>query len=105
MNPSEPPDKRVGHRKVQPLVRNLDDPKTSVRIASMRATTRLAGLEAVVSPKLQESLLTNVERRLGAYRPEDIFGVSYLPEPEVREEIGGLFSSRGTIDRDRAHSV
>jgi hypothetical protein len=105
MTYAEPDDKAVGHRYVQALVRNLDDPKAAVRIASLRATARLAGLEDVVSPDVRKTLLTNVLRRLRSYRSEDILGVSYLPEPEVREEIWGLLSTRGTIDRDRAHSV
>src|ERR1017187_445037 len=76
MEHTEPPDKPVGYWHVHALVRNLDDPKAAVRIASLRAATRLAGLEDGVSPRARETMLTNVERRPGSYRPEDILGVS-----------------------------
>jgi hypothetical protein len=45
MKHTEPDDKPVGYRHVQALVRNLDDPKAAMRIVSLRAVARLAGLE------------------------------------------------------------
>src|ERR1019366_7943901 len=100
MQHTEPPHKPLRYRHVQALVCNLDHPKASVRIASLRAATRLAGLEDVVSPDVRENMLSQVERRLGSYRSEDILGVSYLPEPNVREEIGGGKHSRNSCRVD-----
>ena len=69
MKHTEPPHKPLRYRHVQALVCNLDHPKASVRIASLRAATRLAGLEDVVSPDVRENMLSQVERRLALTAP------------------------------------
>jgi hypothetical protein len=85
-------------------VRNLDDPTQIVRIATMRAASRLAAMEGVPSG-LRNEIVGSVATRLSTHRRGEVLGATFLPSPEVQLEIKDLLPTFGQLDRERAYSI
>jgi len=95
---------RITPQVIEGLVRNLDDPTQIVRIATMRAASRLAAMEVVPSG-LRNEIVGSVATRLPTHRRGDVLGATFLPSPEVLLEIKDLLPTFGQLDRERAYSV
>lgn len=84
------------------LIKNTRDPEEVVRIASLRALVRVAGLARGES---RRELINRIKPQIRLDERDDVLGVSFLPKPRLLPQAYRILDSTDEDDRQRAREL
>src|SRR5689334_18174895 len=96
---------RIIYKDVKLLVENSFDREEIVRIASLRASLRLATSPNLVQPDVREEIISGIVEPLRVHESEAIRGVSFIPAERLQPEIVRILDPLEKVDRDRAGAI